>query len=444
MEEYGIRICTVGRVRVVMSVLRAGALALTVVLALVQCSAAPMNAAPGADETASASRFDAATIARGAQLAAVGNCGYCHTGPGYEPYAGGLGIESSFGTVYSTNITPDRDTGIGAWSLEDFTRAMREGQDRRGRPFYPAFPYDHFTLLTDDDVGALYAFAMTRPAVNARVPSNKLMFPINLRLSAAAWKFLFFKRQTFEPDASKSAEWNRGAYLVEGLAHCGACHTPRNLMGAEKKDEAFGGGEADGWVAPALNAASPSAFPWTAERMEAYLRTGRDDKNGVAAGPMKYVVHDLSGASEQDVRAMAVYLASLDTRPVAEREKRGETLVAMRKQVAAERAGAEAYRGACAPCHGAARELTGTLRLSNSTSLHLDTPVNLIRIVREGITTAEWESGPWMPAFGAALSDAQFADLAAYLRERFSDQPPWKDVPGELKRVARQNERQGR
>ena len=423
-----------------MSALRAGMLALTVVTVLAQCSAAPINA-PGADETASASRFDAATIARGAQLAAVGNCGYCHTGPGYEPYAGGLGIVSPFGTVYSTNITPDRDTGIGAWSLDDFTRAMREGQDRRGRHLYPAFPYDHFTLLTDEDVGALYAFIMSRPAVNAQVPSNKLMFPINLRLSAAAWKLLFFKRQSFEPDASKSAEWNRGAYLVEGLAHCGACHTPRNIMGAEKKDEAFGGGEADGWVAPALNSTAPAAFPWTAERMEAYLRTGMEQKNGAAAGPMKYVVHDLSGASEQDVRAMAVYLASLDSRPIEAREKRGETLAAMRKQLPEDSAGAQAYRGACAPCHGAARELAGALRLSNSTALLLGTPANLIRIVREGIKPAESENGPWMPAFGAAFTDAQLADLVVYLRERFSDQPPWKDVAGELKRVPRENPR---
>src|SRR4051812_18556429 len=179
--------------------------------------------------------FDPARVTKGAELAAVGDCGRCHTVEGGAAYAGGYPLATPFGTIYATNITPDPETGIGRWSEAAFRRAMREGVDREGRHLYPAFPYDHFTLLTDDDDNALYAYFMTREPVRARTPANDIPFPLNLRVAIAGWKLLFFKPGPYQPDMAKSEAWNHGAYLAEGLAHCGACHTPRNGLGAEKK-----------------------------------------------------------------------------------------------------------------------------------------------------------------------------------------------------------------
>ncbi len=385
---------------------------------------------------------DASLVARGAQLSAIGNCGYCHTAPGGRPFAGGLGVVSPFGTIYSTNITPDPDTGIGRWSLEDFTAAMREGVERRGTHLYPAFPYDHFSIVTDDDIKALYAFVMSRDPVRARAPRNDLAFPFNLRLSAAAWKVLFFRRETFTPDPAQSEEWNRGYYLAQGLGHCGACHTPRNALGAEKRDEPYAGGDAEGWTAPALNQASPAAFPWTVERLVQYLRRGSEEAHGAAAGPMAPVVHDLSGVPEQDVKAIAVYIASLDPRSAEEREKAG---LAAAKRPAPNPAGdpaAAIYSGACSQCHGAHRAEHDALNLRLSSALALPTPTNAIRIVRAGIQPRDGERGAWMPAFSGSFTDEQLAALLDYLRERFTGQPAWQDTAGELKRMSRASEKE--
>src|SRR5262245_41178237 len=208
--------------------------------------------------------LDPALVKRGADLASIGNCNTCHTAPGGRPFAGGLGFSTPFGVIYSTNITPDTPTGIGSWSEAAFRRALREGVGRDGSHLYPVFPYDHFTLLNDDDVRALYAYFMTREPVRAAAPANELSFPFNFRLAIAAWKLLYFRSGSYRPDATQSVAWNRGAYLVEGLAHCGACHTPRNSFGAETKPR-FAGGEAEGWTAYALNDASPAPVPWNAE-----------------------------------------------------------------------------------------------------------------------------------------------------------------------------------
>ena len=187
--------------------------------------------------------FAATDIERGAQLAMLGNCNTCHTTDGGAPYAGQRPLRTQFGTIYSTNITPDPDTGIGRWSEAAFTRAMREGVDRRGRHLYPAFPYDHFTRLTDADIRALYAFMMTRQPASAEAPRNDLAFPLNIRMTIAGWKALFFRRDGTEPDSARDEKANRGAYLVEGIAHCGGCHTPRNLLGAEKRGQSLSGGQ---------------------------------------------------------------------------------------------------------------------------------------------------------------------------------------------------------
>ena len=193
--------------------------------------------------------FDAKLIQQGAALEAIGDCNTCHTAPGGRAYAGGRGIETPFGTIYSTNITPDTATGIGGWSEAAFVRAMREGVDREGRHLYPAFPYDHFDIASDADLSALYAFLMTREPVIANEPENDLVFPLSWRPLLAGWKLLFLRPRVFQADGTKSAEWNRGAYLVEGIGHCGACHTPRNALGAVQLDRAYSGGRAEGWDA---------------------------------------------------------------------------------------------------------------------------------------------------------------------------------------------------
>jgi mono/diheme cytochrome c family protein len=204
--------------------------------------------------------FDAALVRRGRDLAAIGNCNDCHTVRGGKVFAGGLPVPTPFGTIFSSNITPDAETGIGRWPEAAFRRAMRSGVDRDGQHLYPTFPYDHFTNVSDEDDQALYAYLMTRQPVHAPARENQLSFPLDQRFVVAGWKLLFLRRGTYQPDSARSAEWNRGAYLVEGLAHCGACHTPRNLLGAERASAQFAGGDVDNWQAYAINGQSPSGL----------------------------------------------------------------------------------------------------------------------------------------------------------------------------------------
>ncbi|MDB6086912.1 MAG: cytochrome c, class, partial [Gammaproteobacteria bacterium] len=229
-----------------------------------------------------ASHFDRDLVTRGAQLAAIGNCNVCHTAIGGHSLAGGLAMPTPFGTVYSTNITPDPDTGIGRWSEEAFRRAMRDGVDRKGRQLYPVFPYDHFTRVTDDDNRALYAYLMTRTPIHASAPRNQLWFPFNFRLVVAGWKLVFFREGPYREDLHRSSEWNRGAYLVEGLGHCGACHTPRNALGAERSSRAYAGGESEGWDAYALDRSSASPVAWTTDSLAQFFHSGWQVDHGVA------------------------------------------------------------------------------------------------------------------------------------------------------------------
>ncbi len=413
-------------------------LALSVVL-LASCSTGRVA---DTRETPVPATFDRNLVLHGAQLAAIGNCVTCHTAPGGRPYAGGYAVKTPFGTVYGTNITPDPETGIGRWSEAEFARAMREGLDREGRHLYPAFPYYHFTRVTDDDIRALYAFIMTRRPIVATPPANRIAIP---RAFVGIWNSLYLERGAFQPDPKQNAQWNRGAYLVEGLAHCSACHTPRNALGAEKKRAYFAGGEAEGWHAPALNNASPSPLPWTAEALYAYLRTGIADSHAMTAGPMADVVRNLGPVPDEDVRAIARYIAWLDARPPEQRAKQEADALAAtpkerRKQPTGDQTvarGATIYAGACAECHDRSRAADGgALALSLATGLTMPTPRNLIRIIRDGIVPAENERGLWMPGFAGALTDGQVADLVTYLRT-LTVLPQWRDVPGDVRRIAR-------
>jgi mono/diheme cytochrome c family protein len=394
----------------------------------------------------SLSAFDATLVATGANLVAIGNCNVCHTRADGPPYAGGRPIATPFGRVYATNITPDKETGIRDWSEAAFVRAMREGVSRDGHHLYPAFPYDHMVKMRDSDIRAVYAFIMTRRPVRAVTPPNELAFPFNLRVLAAAWKLLFLSHNPVAVDTSKTAEWNRGAYLVEGLGHCGACHTPRNILGAEKRGQAYAGGESEGWIAPALNAASPAAVPWTADRLYTYLRHGFDDLHGIAAGPMAPVVNNLANVADADVRAIAIYVADVAGAEARERQINRRPPLAIGSELSTPAGdGAAVYAGACAQCHGEAGRFppVPALDLSLSAPLRLPRPDNLLRIVREGIHPLGGGAGQIMPGFGNVLTDAQLSALASYLRAHFTDKPPWTDLEAAVHRVKQGTEQTG-
>src|SRR6201993_2884685 len=262
-----------------------GALAALVIAGAGVAAALVWRPAISAIEPPAPQSLDPALVKRGRDLAALGNCNDCHTMRGGKAFAGGLPVPTPFGTIYSSNITPDADTGIGRWSEAAFRRAMREGVDREGQHLYPTFPYDHFTNVSDEDDKAIYAFLMTRQPVHAPARANQLAFPLDQRLIIAGWKLLFLRNDIYQPDSSKSAEWNRGAYLVAGLAHGGACHTPRNALGAERVSAQFAGGDVDNWHAYAINDKSRSPVPWDADALYAYLRNGWHPDHGTARGP---------------------------------------------------------------------------------------------------------------------------------------------------------------
>jgi mono/diheme cytochrome c family protein len=390
-----------------------------------------------------AASFDPALVRKGAELALLGDCQTCHTAPGGRVFAGSLAMPTPFGTIFSTNITPDPETGIGQWSEAAFARAMREGVDRNGRHLYPAFPYDHFTLISDDDIRALYAFFISREPVNATAPPNALPFPINIRLVLAGWKLLFLRQGRVEHDPSHDDSWNRGKYLVQGLGHCGACHTPRNLMGAEEKSRAFEGGEAEGWRAYALGAASQSPVPWNEAALVQYLSEGFHPLHGVARGPMAPVVANLAQVRKQDVEAIAHYIASLSkpsqaaaisvTTPVPGQHGPGIVPQSAGSQAATPMSGmaigGDIYAAACASCHESDRPLPlGAVRLSLSTAIGGESPENLVNIILAGIPAAMGTAGPIMPPFSGMMNDAQLAELVNFLRSSFAQKAPWPDV----------------
>jgi mono/diheme cytochrome c family protein len=400
----------------------------------------------------SAGSFDPALVHEGGLLALVGDCATCHTVTGGAAYAGGLAMPTPFGTIYSTNITPDAETGIGRWSEQAFLRALRAGVDREGRHLYPAFPYDHFTLVSDNDGRALYAFFMSRDPVKAKARANELPFPVNVRLVLAGWKLLFLRQERFEADPARDATWNRGKYLVDGLGHCGACHSPRNLLGAEEKSRRFEGGEAEGWRAYALDITSQSAVPWDESSLADYLANGFHPLHGVARGPMASVVGNLGKIDRNDVNAMARYLASTAGEPnkahvVARADPRapGHTGLGLLPQAAGAQVqtpaafgepGGDIYAAACASCHDSSRALPlGGIQLSLSTALSGESPTNLVNIVMQGVPAADGVTGPVMPGFADALGDGQLIDLVHFLRSRFAGKQDWEGTAEAIRKA---------
>ena len=384
--------------------------------------------------------YSAATIARGQQLSALGDCAVCHTSANGIINAGGRPLETPFGTIYSTNITPDIKSGIGAWSYPAFERAMREGIHRNGRHLYPAFPYTHFARVTDADLQALYAYLMAQAPVRSDIPKNKLAFPFNLRPLLAGWNALFQQGSIFQADATKSEIWNRGAYLVEGFGHCSACHSPRNALGAEKHDAYLAGGLSEGWEAPALTSLSQAPIPWSEDELFSYLRTGESRFHGVTAGPMAPVVKELTALPDQDIRAIAVYLASFNETAIerAEQETRARKLEASTRVTVASSGGARLYMGACAVCHevGGPPLFGSRPSLALNSNLHSTVPDNLIQLILHGIVQPASSDLGYMPAFKDSMNDDQIAELVSYLRRQFApDKPAWTKIHAAVGRI---------
>ena len=382
-------------------------------------------------------------VERGRRLAALGDCAVCHTAPGGKPNAGGLAIESPFGAIYATNITPDVQTGIGSWSFAAFERAMRHGVDREGRYLYPAFPYTAFTHTTGEDLKALYAYLMSQPAVANDVPKTALKFPYNVRPGIAAWNWLYLRPGDLETQANQSPEWHRGRYLAEGLGHCSACHTPRNQLGAEQGGEHhFAGSFIDGWDVPALTSATAAPLAWTQEDLVRYMKTGFSERHGVAAGPMGPVIHGLSQQSDEDLRAIASYLISFKDRSADQGD--AAKFVQQRRdasQVPLDAPGLRVYQGACMGCHRA--DAGGVLAASNfgvrpqlglATSLHAKSPTNAIQVVLNGIQEPALPDLGTMPAFRYTYSDAQVADLLNTMRGLYG-LTPWPDLATQVGRL---------
>ncbi|MCY4541024.1 MAG: cytochrome c [Rhodobacteraceae bacterium] len=391
------------------------------------------------------SSFDSDLVRRGQDLASVGACVVCHTAPGGEAFAGGLPLETPFGTIHSTNITPDAETGIGRWSQTAFRRAMRQGIDRTGRHLYPVFPYDFYTRTSDADIDAIYAFLMTQEAVSATAPRNELPFPFNIRPLLAGWNLLFLSPGELEPDRTRSEEWNQGAYLVEGLGHCGACHSPRNMFGAVVQGAKFSGGEAEGWYVPALGTESVAPLPWDQLQLVNYLYDGWDAEHGIAAGPMTPIVNHLYDQPEDTVFAMAAYLESWQRPPLSEAERDG--VLSRAKELDWERSvsfmpdrlpedpkllrGLEVFRDQCSQCHKRGSDQS-PVSLALTSTINSPDPRNVIHIIFDGIRAPRGATQRSMPSFGASLTDQDIEDLLAYMRWHFTDSPAWPDIAAEV------------
>ena len=366
----------------------------------------------------------------GMYLSKAGNCGSCHTRSGGDPFAGGVAFETPFGTIYSTNITPDAETGLGEWTLENFTMALREGEGPDGEHLYPVFPYTSYTMASDEEVAALFAYLQTLRPVNYRPPENDLRFPYSQRWALGIWKTLYFDEGRYESDPEQSREWNRGAYLVNGLAHCGMCHTPRNFLGAVDGDLALTGGtytdETDGkllsWSATNLTSAESGLGFWSVDDIVSYLQLGVSSRAGVF-GPMNEVV--LNGTrhlNEGDLRAMAVYLKSLPaTEQRSGSKPDGETM----------REGSLLYDIHCGTCHlptGLGSDSTGPPLQGSPVTLAAD-PASLINVTLYGpqlprtAPSEEWKTRAWqrMEPYAAILDDEEAAALLSYIRNAWGN-----------------------
>lgn len=356
-------------------------------------------------------------IARGEYLARLGNCAGCHTARGGEPYAGGKAIATPFGSIYASNLTPDKATGIGAWGPNAFYRAMHEGRSSDGRLLYPAFPYPSMTRVSREDSDAIFAYLINgvKPVAQVNAPTT-LSFPFNSQIALAAWRILYFKPDPYGADAAQSAEWNRGAYLVQGLAHCGACHSTRNALGAPVAGHAYDGAmmPLNDWYAPSLTAKNEaSVADWELAQIAQWLRSGSTG-NGSALGPMAEVVYQSTQyASNDDLLAMSVYLKSLPAQAT--------TATSAIASAVSNGAGREIYREHCASCHGDdGKGKPGAFpALAGNRAVTMANTTNLISVILSGGFAPATTDNPrphGMPPYYHLLSDADIAHVATYVR----------------------------
>ncbi len=384
-------------------------------------SSAPAEASPAAQTMeAKQARQD-----RGAYLTQAGNCMGCHTARGGEPYAGGHVLATSIGTFVTPNITPDEETGIGHWSEQEFWLALHDGKARDGRLLYPAFPYTDYTKVTREDSDAIFAYLQSLPRVKRRNPPSQIRFPFNLRPLLYAWRALYFTKGVYQHEAAKSDEWNRGAYLVQGLGHCNACHTTRNPLGASQGN-VLGGGQIMGsnWYAPSLTSLQEaSTSDWPVEDIVRLLTTGLSSR-AVATGPMADVVsQSLQHLTEADARAMATYLKSLPDSAPYSRGIAPELTSEVDKQL---RRGGEIYESYCQDCHGSfGQGAPGAYpALAGNRGVTLASPINAIRSILNGGYAPVTESNPrpyGMPPFAQVLHDEEIALVLSYVRNAWGN-----------------------
>jgi mono/diheme cytochrome c family protein len=376
-----------------------------------------------------ASLAKASLVERGAYLAKAADCMACHTTERGKPYAGGLGFKLPFGTLYSTNITPDKDTGIGSYSDQDFLNAVHRGVRRDGARLYPAMPFVSYTYITDADALAIKAYLFSLPPVHAAAPENTLAFPFNQRWAMNFWSAVFNPDTRFEPDTAQSPEWNRGAYLAEALAHCGECHTPRNLAFALNNRRKFAGAVTAGWRA--FNVSSDKATgigSWRDDDLISYLSIGHAAGHGTAAGPMGEAVdRSFSQLTPEDIRAVVAYLRTMPPTaspdlpatlapPAPASHKQGGTPDPRGKMV---------FEGACVSCHGWTGEssISPFATLTGAWAVNDPSAINVVQIVISGTSRHTPEDAISMPAFGNAYSDDEIAAVANYVTARFGSKP---------------------
>ncbi len=366
-----------------------------------------------------------ALLARGEYLARAGNCMGCHTERGGAPYAGGRAIPTPFGNVFAPNLTPDPATGLGHWSEADFWAALHNGRSKDGRLLTPAFPYTNYALIKRDDADALFVYLRSLPAVTSPKRAHELRFPYNTQAALAVWRALYFRPAVFKSDPSRSAEWNRGAYLTQGLGHCNACHGARNSLGATKGADDFAGGmlEALAWYAPSLHdPAEASVAAWSPQALQQWLKTG-SNASASALGPMSEVIlGSTQHLSDADLAAMTVYLQGLP-----QHANRTEPAATKRPDLRLRELGQALYADHCVSCHGEqGRGVAGAYpALAGNRAVLMQNPANLLRVIQRGGFAPATEGNPrpyGMPPFAGVLSDSEQAALASFVRNAWGNQ----------------------
>ena len=372
----------------------------------------------------SVSMRSASLLERGKYLTEAADCVVCHTAPGGKEYAGGFAFKLPFGTMYSTNITPDKETGIGKYTDQEFLDAMHRGVRRDGARLYPAMPYTSYTYVTDDDALAIKAYLFSLAPVRAVPPENTLMFPFNQRWAMTFWSLVFNPDTRFRPDASQSLKWNRGAYLAEALAHCGECHTPRNIGFALDNRKKFAGALVAGWGA--FNISSDKATGlggWTDEDIASYLSVGHAPGHGTASGPMGEAVdHSFSKMARDDIEAMVTFVRSVPPSTSPDFSlKSAQAPVSHKDGVTGNLHGKKIFEGACVSCHGWTGEsaVSPFATLTGSAAINDASATNVAQIVIGGTRRLTPDDALSMPSFGHAYSDDEIAAVANYVTARF-------------------------